>query len=112
MATDQTVQVLDNFYNLDLTVDANEYEIVYSYFISVCSTESVAKSFTETLFRVSSVTKTTATELLQSLQGKSLMQMQLTLAYYLNTISETKSVLYGVSSVITPNEKIQRNVIQ
>lgn len=112
MTQDQTVRVLNNFYNLDITVDASQYDIVNSYFKSVCSSDAIANSFTETLFRVSDVTKTSVTELLQNIKGKSLMDIQLTLAYYLNTISETKSVLYGVSNLIVPNEKVQRNVIQ
>jgi hypothetical protein len=29
---DNTVRVFDQFYNFDLVVEANQYEIIYSYF--------------------------------------------------------------------------------
>lgn len=112
MSTDPTIRVFDNFYNFDVAVGADQYEVVLSYFKSVCSTDQVAQSFTNLLFRVASITQVEVVELLQSIQGKTAMEIQITLAYYLNTISETKSVLYGVSNLITPNEKVQRNVIQ
>ena len=31
---DNTVRVFDQFYNFDITVEANRFEIVFSYFLS------------------------------------------------------------------------------
>lgn len=112
MANDLTVRIFDNFYNLDLAVNANDYDIVYSFFKENCKDDSVAKSFTETLFRVSNTVNVPVMELLQNIEGKSKMDIQLTLAYYLNTISPTKTVLYGINSVVVPNNNTQRNILQ
>ena len=111
MANDPTVRVFNNFYNFDLRVGADQYEVVYSYFRSMCSTDDVAKTFAETLFRVSNITQTNVIELLENIQGKTLMEVQTILAYYLNTLSDTKAVLYGISTPLTPNEKVQRNIV-
>jgi hypothetical protein len=111
MANDPTVRVFNNFYNFDLRVGADQYEVVYSYFRSMCSTDGVAKTFAETLFRVSNITQTDVMELLENIQGKTLMEVQLVLAYYLNTLSDTKTVLYGINTPLTPNEKVQRNIV-
>lgn len=37
---DSTVRVFDQFYNLDLVVNASEYDIVYSYFYDVNHSQS------------------------------------------------------------------------
>jgi hypothetical protein len=34
-STNQTVTVFDSFYNINLVVNASEYDIVYSYFLGV-----------------------------------------------------------------------------
>lgn len=112
MANDLTVRVFNNFYNLDLSVGADQYEVVYSFFRARTSSDATARSFTETLFRVSNITDTPVLELLQGMENQNEMQIQLSLAYYLNTLSNTKSVLFGASSVMTPNPKVQRNIIQ
>lgn len=112
MSLDNTVRIFDNFYNVNISVSANEYDVVHSFFREYTSNAKVAKSFTEILFRVSSQTETNVLELLSQFQGSDKMKIALTLAYYLNTLSATKTVLYGVNNVIVPNEKIQRNIVQ
>lgn len=112
MANDPTVRVFNNFYNLDLIVGADQYEIVHSFFRARTNSAATARSFTEVLFRVSNTTDKNVIELLQGMENQNEMQIQLTLAYYLNTLSNTKSVLYGASSIMTPNPKVQRNIIQ
>lgn len=111
MSLDRTVKVFNNFYNIDMTVSANEYDIVYSYFSEKTNSLTTAKTFTETLFRISAETKVNVLELLSEFQGLDKMKIALTLAYYLNTLSETKTVLYGVNNILAPNEKVQRNII-
>lgn len=112
MANDYTVRVFNNFYNLDLVVGADQYEVVHSFFRARTNSNDTANSFTETLFRVSNITDTPVLELLQGMENQDAMQIQLSLAYYLNTLSDTKSVLFGANSVMTPNPKVQRNIIQ
>jgi hypothetical protein len=108
---DQTIKLLNSFYNVDLNVDANQYEIIHSFFKEYCSDEKMADDYTEILFRISTITDIDALELLNSFVGLDSMKIALTLCYYLNTINENKVVLFGVSDVLTPNEKVQRNIV-
>jgi len=107
---DNTVKIFDSFYDSTISVNANEYEIVYSFFRQNTESEEVAKSFTENLFRISNLTDKNALELLQSFESGNSMKITLTMAYYLNSVSN-KTVLYGVSNVLSPNESSQRNIL-
>lgn len=112
MATDYTVKIFDQFYNLDLVVNANEYEIVYSYFLENMTRELVAKTFTEVLFSISNNTKIPVLDLLNSFQNSNqtvdTMSITRTMAYYLNSVSN-KTLLYGVSERQLPNQTVIRN---
>lgn len=111
MALDTTVRVFDQFYDLDLVVNADQYEIVYSFFKNYTANISTAKSFTQTLFRIANETQINVLDLLKTFQGSDKMKITLTMAYYLNNISN-QTVLFGVNNVVVPNETVQRNIIQ
>jgi hypothetical protein len=52
--------------------------------------------------------------LLEDIQGKSQnnkLELSQTMAFYLNLI-RSKTALYGVSTVPSPNQAVQRNVLQ
>lgn len=113
MATDLTVKIFDNFYNLDLVVNASEYEVVLAYFDGTMSDKVVAKNFTEALFRISNITQISVLDLLESFQtGQATkMQVMLTMAYYMNSLNN-KTLMYGVTNVVSPNQSVSRNIIQ
>lgn len=108
---DSTIRIFNEFYNVKLTVSANEYEIVNSFFRNYTTNEKVAVSYTETLFRISNETDIDVLTLLDSFQATDSMKITLTMAYYLNSLSD-KKVLYGINSIISPNQIVQRNIIQ
>jgi hypothetical protein len=108
---DTTVRIFDQFYNLDLTVDSNQYEIVYSFFRGYTSNIATAKSFTQTLFRIANETQINVLDLLQTFEGNDKLKVSLTMAYYLNSVGN-QTVLFGVNNVIFPNQTIQRNIVQ
>lgn len=108
---DYTVRVFDQFYNLDLVVNADEYEVVLSFFRKYSSTEQIAKSFTDAIFRVSNVTQISVMELLQSFDAQDKIKVQLTMAYYLNSITNN-TLMYGVNQIRVPNQAVARNVVQ
>lgn len=110
MAVDYTVKIFNPFYNLNLVVNANEYEVVYSFFAGKFSSAAAAKSFTENLFMVANDTQISVMELLQSFEGQDSVKINLTMAYYLNSLG-SKNVLYGVENVAAPNDLVLRNVI-
>ena len=108
---DRTIRIFDSFYSIDLVVGANEYDIVHAYFVSVCATKNIANNFTVLLFRVAQETGVNIMDLLQSIQGKSKLQMNQTISYYLNSL-KSKTSLYGVSLVPKPNQPVARNIVQ
>lgn len=111
MAIDNTVKIFDQFYNLDLQISAEEYEIVYSFFRQYCNSDASAAAFTTTLFVISSQTGVNVLELLSTFDTSDELKVNLTMAYYLNNVSN-KTAMYGVNNVIIPNNVVQRNIVQ
>lgn len=107
---DTTVRVFDSFYNYEAAVNADAYEIVNSYFKSVCANTSIANNFTAMLFRIVSLTGQDAMTLLDNIQGTTKLETTAMMAYYLNSL-KSKTTLYGVSVVPSPNETVQRNIV-
>jgi pyruvate/2-oxoacid:ferredoxin oxidoreductase alpha subunit len=107
--TDLTVRVFDNFFNFDVDVPVEEYDIVYSFFRSVFATADAAGNFTVTLFRVAEQTSTPVLTLLNQLQGENQLQITATMAYFLNGL-RSPSTLLGYSNAVVPNFYTARNV--
>lgn len=107
---DTSVQVFDSFYNFDMSVDATTYEIVRSYFKSVSNSDNIAENFATLIFRISNITGNDALTLLSYIQGKTKLEANAIMIYYLNNI-KSKTALYGISVVPQPNENVQRNII-
>jgi hypothetical protein len=111
MAVDTTVKIFDQFYNLNLVVNADQYEIVYSFFKEYTSSIATAQSFTTTLFLIANQTQSNVLELLQTFDGSDKLKVSLTMAYYLNSVSN-KTVMFGVNNILVPNNTVQRNILQ
>jgi hypothetical protein len=108
---DKTVKIFDSFYNYSAAINANHYEIVFSYFLSVCQSRNTAKNFTTMIFRIASTIGENPMTLLEYLQGTGdKMQATRLMIYYLNSL-KSKTTLYGVNAYPTPNESIQRNIV-
>lgn len=107
--TDLTVQIFDRFYGYQQHVPVDQYDAVLSYFKSVFGTAEAAGNFTVSVFRVSHQTDIPVMTLLQQFQGQSAPQVTLTLAYYLNGI-RSSSTLLGVNVATQPNYYVARNI--
>ena len=107
---DKTVRVFDQFYNFDLVVGADQYEIVYSYFLEQTNSNSIAKNFATILFRISFITGENIFKLLDYLQGSTTTQANGILIYYLNSL-KSKTTLYGINVEPAPNQTALRNVV-
>jgi hypothetical protein len=109
---DKTVNIFDSYYNFDMTVDANQYEIVRSYFKQVSNSDTVANNFSTMIFRISNITGENPLDLLTYIQGQSKTKLEANaiMTYYLNSI-KSKSSLYGISTTPQPNDNVQRNVL-
>lgn len=106
---DQTVRIYDKFYDYSANVPAQEYDIVLSFFKSAFTTTYAAENFTSALFRVAEESDTPVLTLLESFQGQNSLQLTVTMAYYLNSIRSTATLL-GVLEPTTPNYYTARNV--
>lgn len=107
--TDLTVQIFDRFYGYEQHVPVAAYDAVLSYFKSVFFSAEAAGNFTVSLFRVSKQSGISIMTLLQQFQGQSAPQITLTLAYYLNGI-RSSSTLLGVNVPTQPNFYVARNI--
>jgi pyruvate/2-oxoacid:ferredoxin oxidoreductase alpha subunit len=106
---DRTVRVFDNFYNFEVNVPSNEYDIVFSYFKSVFTTAQAAGNFTMTLFRIAENTRTSVLILLKELEGQNQIQVTATMCYYLNNL-RSPATLLGIRLPVTSNFYAARNV--
>ena len=107
--TDLTVQIFDRFYGYQQQVPVDAYDAVLSYFKSVFESAEAAGNFTVSLFRISQQSGIPVMTLLQQFQGQTAPQITLTLAYYLNGI-RSSSTLLGVNAPTQPNYYVARNV--
>ena len=87
------------------------YDIVYSYFVSVCATKNIAANFTAVLFRIAQETQIPILELLDQIKGTKKMEMNQILAYYLNSF-KSKTSLYGIAIIPKSNQPVSRNIVQ
>jgi hypothetical protein len=108
---DQTVRVFDSFYEYDVNVPAAEYDIVYSYFRREMTTASAAGNFTVSLFRVAEETGIPALDLLEQFKGQNGVNLNVQLAYFLNSI-RNKATLLGVGVPVQSNRYAARLVVQ
>jgi hypothetical protein len=108
--TDKTIKIFDTFYNFSIDVDANLYDIVYSFFASIFATKESASQFATSLFQVSETSGIPVLTLLEEMKGQNAMQVTSTVAFYLNDI-RSNATLLGVGNVTTPNVYASRNIL-
>lgn len=108
---DLTVRVFDRFYKYEAFIPSDEWDLVYSYFRSVMTTDRAASNFASALFRVAQETNTPAQTLLQAFQGSAGLNLSVTMAYYMNLI-RSRATLLGVSAPVAPNFYAARAVLQ
>jgi hypothetical protein len=106
---DQTVRIFDQFYAYDVNVPMLEYDSVYSYMSSIFGTKDAAANFTVTMFQIAQSSGIPVLTLLQQIQGLTNTQLTLTLAYYLNNIRSSTTLL-GINAPVTPNYYAARNI--
>ena len=107
---DKTVKIFDAFYQFDTVVDGNHYEIINSYFKGITGSNEIARNFTAFLFRISSLSGEHVLTLLDYIKGKSKLETNALMAYFLNGI-KSKSTLYGIGNVPRPNDQVHRNIV-
>ena len=108
---DLTVRIFDTFYDYAEEVNVNEYDAVYSFFFQAMKKDkTAAQNFTTTLFRIASKTQTSVMTLLDAISDQDQLQLNSTLAYYLNGM-RSPATLLGINSAVVPNYYAARNVL-
>jgi hypothetical protein len=108
---DQTIIIYDSFYDKNYVVDAAKFDIVYGFFYEKNENKTIASNLTANIFRISQETGIdvlTLIDELGSLPNK--LELNRKIAYYLNLL-KSKTSLYGVSRIPTPNLPAARNVV-
>jgi hypothetical protein len=108
---DNTVKIFDSFYSFDLSVNADQYDIVHGYFTSICDTKNIANNFTAVLFRIAQETGLNVLDLLDQIKGTKKMEMNQVMAYYLNSF-KSRTSLYGIAVEPKSNQPVARNIVQ
>jgi hypothetical protein len=108
---EQTIRIFDEFYGFNLIISPNDYDIVHSYFTGVCDTKQIADNFTVYLFRIAQETGIPVLDLLNYIQGKSKMEVNTVIGYYLNSF-KSKTSMYGFGTVPQANQNVARNIVQ
>lgn len=109
---ERTIKIFDSFYASNLRVNADQYDVVYGYFSSVCETKSIAANFTAVLFRIAQEANINVLTLLDQIQGaNNKLKMNQVLCYYMNSL-KSKTALYGIGIVTLANQPVARNVVQ
>jgi hypothetical protein len=111
MRLDQTVRVFDSFYEFDVSVNAAEYDVIYSFFRKEMTTATAAGNFTVSLFKVSQDTGIPPLTLLAEFEGANGVNLNVQLAYYLNLI-RNRATLLGVGVAVQPNFYPSRAILQ
>jgi|688.fasta_scaffold187062_3 hypothetical protein len=106
---DKTVRIFDRFYNFELSVPANEYDVLYSFFFRLSGNKDSAQNFAYAVFRIADQQGIPAIVLLDEFVGKTQLDVTALIAYYLNEI-RSSSTMIGVQSQVTPNYYAARNV--
>ena len=117
--TENTLEIFDSFYAEPLSVPVNEWDVVNSYFVGVLkgdpnseSTKDTAKKFSSVLFKIAQQTGTDVMVFMDYFRTnvETSVQVNTEMAYYLNLL-KSKTALYGISTVVSPNQAVQRNII-
>lgn len=110
---DSTNAIYDAFYDFQIEPPAGQYEIVNSFFNQFTDNQITSEAFTVNLFRIATLSGVNVLTLLESFKGAtSSMQINLTMAYYLNSINDNKAVMFGFNNILQPVQSVQRNIVQ
>lgn len=108
---EDTVKIFDDFYSIDVNINSNEYDVVYSFFKRATSNNTIAQQYTAYLFRVAQSAQVPVLNFLQQMEKFDKIEITRYLAYYLNSL-KSRTALYGIGQTPQPNMAVSRNIIQ
>lgn len=109
--TDQkNVNLATNFNEPPKAVDGGEYDYVLSFFKRSMTDPVAAANFTESIYQVSRQADVPVLELVNSMEGQTGLQMNVSMAYFMNGI-RSNSTMLGVTNTVRPNFYAGRSVL-
>ena len=108
--TDPNLRFVNDYENPPQDINGNEWDYVYGFFKKMMKTDAAAEDFSLSIFRVSKETGYPVTDIIQTMEGQTGMQLNASLAYYLNSIRSSATLL-GVQSLAKPNFYAGRAVL-
>jgi hypothetical protein len=109
-ADNKNVKVVDDFLKQDFIVSANEWDYVLSFFKKAMKDPAAAKNFTISIYQVSRQANVPVLDLVKTLNGQTGLEMTASLAYYMNGIRSSTTLL-GVEALQNANYYAARNVL-
>lgn len=107
---DPTVRLYSEFYQTDMVVNGDDYDLVLSYLKSICSTRAIAENLAISIFKIANDYNFNVQDVLAQIQGQDRLKLTVTLSYYLNSIRNASTYL-GTGSPISPNPYVARNIV-
>ena len=109
---DATVRVFDQFYNFDLVVEADQFELVYSYFFDITKDKNIANNFSTIMFRIANITGENVLTLLDEMKKTSSLNANALLTYFYKPIMLKKLTMPkdGDIIIIPKNYKSNLNI--
>jgi len=107
---EKNVNVVKDYGQAPKSVDGAEYDYVLSFFKRSFTDDDAARNFTDSIYQVSRESEVTALEIVKSMEGQSGIEMNASLAYFLNGI-RSNSTMLGVTNIVKPNFYAGRSVL-
>lgn len=104
------IQIRDDYYNFNVTIPVNEYDLVSSFLREKMGNTFAAENFTAAVFQIAASQNVTVQELLESLNTQNKLELTASIALYLNQLRKPTTLL-GVTMFMPPNPYAARNVL-
>jgi len=108
--TDRNLKFVSEYNSPPAEINGNEWDYVLGFFKKMTSDAYTADNFALSIFQVSKDTGFSVTDIIQTMEGQTGMQLSASLAYYLNSIRSSATLL-GVKSIPKPNFYAGRSVL-
>ena len=106
---DKTVSIFNSFYGLEMTINGNEWDVVYSYLRGIASSEQSAENLALAVFKIAADNDFLVMDVLDQIKGQDKLQLTASLSYYLNSIRNSTTYL-AIGQPIIPIRAAARNV--
>lgn len=105
-----TTRIFSQFYDTELIINGEEYDVVLSYLRSVCTTVRIAENLAVAIFKIAKDNNLAPLTLLDELRGQDRLKLTANLSYFLNS-ARNPSVFLAIGSSSIPLQYAARNVV-